>query len=141
MPASAFSSRMATMALETSVRLRPEGTTGHAPSEVSASPSVGFGRATVVAGVEDTLAAVRTAVLLARSLGATLQVYVPGTEGLEIHFGQARCDGLLAGLVDLFRERLTGMAPPTAASFNVEINFSDLLAISIQIHNAAADQK
>lgn len=129
---------METMALETSIRLRSESAESPVGGELPVSSPPGFGRVTLRAGVEDTLAAVRTAVLLARTFGATLHLHVSGMESLEIHFGQAHCEGLLAGLVGLLRERLLHLNSPSQRGFQVEIDFSGLPAFSLFIHRAEA---
>ncbi len=129
---------MAAMALETSVRRRTERAPRQNGGPLPVTPSAGFGRVTVVAGVEDTLAALRTAVLLARTFGGTLRLYVSGMESTEIHFGRARCEGLLAGLVVSLRERLARMASLPSVGLNVEIDFSHLPDISLSVYRADA---
>lgn len=108
----------------------------HATNQMLTDPCRGMGRVIVVAGLEDTLAVLRTAVLLARNFRATLHLVVLEAERLQIHFGSAPCHALLLGLLDLVQRRLNKSSSVSSANFVVEIGvLPDLHSILIRIHN------
>jgi len=135
------------------------------PQYVANEMPAALGRASVLAGTDDTLALLQTAVLFARNFRATLRLVVPGATresrcpggtdpssmheqppparecqagiALEIHFGPASCPALLLGLLDLVRQQLNGLDSRANAFFLVEIGIlSDGCFISIHIHPA-----
>ena len=93
---------------------------------------------TVEAGLEDALAVLRTAVLLARNHQATLHLVLPATESLEIHFGRAPCHSLLLGLTDAVKRRLSKLVSASSPNFTVEIGILRN-ARSISIHIGKTD--
>ncbi len=100
---------------------------------------IGIGRVTVVAGLEDALAVLRTAVLLARNFRATLHLVVFEAERFQIHFGSAPCHALLLGLLNSVENRLSQLVSGASANFAVEIGIlSKPYSISIHIHAAGS---
>jgi len=129
------------MSVEAPARSRPMEAAStapqHATNQMLMDPYRGMGRVTVVAGLEDTLAALRTAVLLARNFRATLHLVVLEAERLQIHFGPTSCHALLLGLLDLVQGRLNKSSSVSSANFVIEIGIlSDLHSILIHIHTA-----
>jgi hypothetical protein len=75
---------------------------------------------TLLGDLDDVLACLRTAVLLARNLRATLFLGLPGKEVLPVRFSEAPCSTLVSELLDSARAQLLRLAVPTfAMEFNV----------------------
>ncbi len=102
------------------------------PAGLLASPFAGFPRLKVAAGIEDSLALLRTAVLLARHHGASLFVVLPDAglarngspnSAIEMHLGAAPCSALLSGILDSLEQRLRKMRGGSPSPFVVELSF------------------
>ena len=61
---------------------------------------------TLLGDLEDALAVLRTTVLIARNLRATLFLDFPGKRVSSIHFGEDTCSTSASGLLDSVRPRL-----------------------------------
>jgi hypothetical protein len=94
---------------------------------------------TVLADVEDVLAVLRTAVLFARSLQATLSVNLPGGEGLSALFGEDPAS--LSELLDSVQTELRELVSTGAPSFILEASviaasFVSAGSISVRVRSA-----
>ena len=87
---------------------------------------------TVAAELEDVLAMLRTAVLLARHFGVPLFVVLPDADSgraicpsspLEMRLGSAPCSAMLAGLLHSTERRLRAIFAKSQENFSVEIGF------------------
>jgi hypothetical protein len=70
---------------------------------------------------EDVLAAVRTAVLVAKSLTTTLRLDLEGGECFKAHFGSAASDQFVAGLLDSVRQQLALQPPTLESGFEMQV--------------------
>jgi hypothetical protein len=70
---------------------------------------------TLLGDLDDVLACLRTAVLLARNLRAPLSLSFPGKDVLPVDFGKAPYSTLLSELLDFARAQLGRLAAPAFA--------------------------
>jgi hypothetical protein len=98
---------------------------------------------TVVAEIQDVLALLRTAILLARHCRTSLRLLValpwPGGQREDslnsvIHFGDAPCSALILELLDLVDHRLKTLAGGESRRFLVQVEFPcDSQPITVRI--------
>ena len=75
---------------------------------------------TVLANIEDVLAAVRTAALLGRSLKAAILVNLPGKDTIHIESGENVSEASLLRTLDSIRGKLRKQGPSQAQVFALE---------------------
>jgi hypothetical protein len=87
---------------------------------------------------EDVLAAVRTAVLVAKSLETTLRLDLEGSECFKAHFGSAASDEFVAGLLDSVRRQLALQPSTLDPGFEIQFKIlSDEVGFSLAIRRAS----
>lgn len=105
---------------------------GAAPAGIAAENIPGILQLRIAAEVEDALALLRTAIILARHFGASLIVdfpeAVPGrigsaNSGMEIHLGTAPCSAMLKALMHSVEQRLRKLSSGANKNFLVEFGF------------------
>jgi hypothetical protein len=103
-----------------------------APARPAAKNIPGILQLGVAAEVEDALALLRTAVILARHFGVSLIVDLPeaapertgsANSGMEMHLGSAPCSAMLSALLHSVEQRLRKMSADLNKSFLVEFGF------------------
>ena len=77
---------------------------------------------TLLADMEDALSLLRTAVLLARNLRATLYLDLPGRDVVEVRCSPASCSTLLSELLESARGRLSELVSGPGPGLIVEAN-------------------
>lgn len=95
---------------------------------------------TLLGDLEEVLAILRTAVLLARNLRAPLSISLPGQNVLPVDFGETPSSSAVSRLLDSARARLGRL---TAPAFIVEVNLvaaSFVLGGSITVRVRSADE-
>jgi len=90
-----------------------------AADDVSPNSSAVVG-ITVLADVEDVFAVLRTAILFARSLQATLSVNLPGREVFSVHFGEDPSPASLSELLDSVQTELRKLVSTHAPKLILE---------------------
>ena len=109
--------------MKTKTLIRPaiqtmEGVPSRSAEDVSPHSSAIVG-VTLLGDLEDVLAVLRTAVLLARNLRAPLSLSFPGKDVLPVDFGKAPYSTLVSELLDFARAQLGRLAAP---AFAMEVN-------------------
>ena len=109
--------------MKTKTLIRPaiqtmEGVPSRSAEDVSPHSSAIVG-VTLLGDLEDVLAVLRTAVLLARNLRAPLSLSFPGKDVLPVDFGKAPYSTLVSELLDSARAQLRRLAAP---AFAMEVN-------------------
>ena len=74
---------------------------------------------TMLGDLEDVLAVLRTAVVLARNLRATLFLGLSGKDVFPVHFGEAAYSTLVAEVLDSAGAQLRGLGAPFAMEVNI----------------------
>lgn len=96
----------------------------------TAAASAGDAHWTAVAGAADTLALLRTVILLARSFRASIRLDTSHLRRrdqrreaapIEIHFGRAPCNALIGGLLESVERQLTNSAGVDAPAFLLRV--------------------
>ena len=117
-----------------------------APDKASGKGTPGSLQLRVAAEIEDSLALLRTAVLLARHYGATLIVVLPeaGTRRngsanstMEVHLGAAPCTAMLTALLSTVEQQLRSLSSGMHRNFFVELGFpADSRGFLLRIRSA-----
>jgi hypothetical protein len=103
-----------------------------APARPAAKNIPGILQLRVAVEVEDALALLRTAVILARHFGVSLVVDLPeavpgrtgsANSGMEMHLGCAPCSAMLSALLHSVEQRLRKMSSDLNKNFLVEFGF------------------
>jgi hypothetical protein len=103
-----------------------------APAKLDAKRIPGILQLSVAAEVEDALALLRTAVILARHFGVSLIVDLPETipgrtgcanSGMEMHLGSAPCSAMISELLHSVEQRLKKLSSNSSHDFLVEFGF------------------
>lgn len=88
--------------------------------------------------VEDVLAAMRTAVLVAKSVKTTLRLDLEGSECFKAHFGSAASDEFVAGFLDSVRRQLALQPPTLDPGFEIQVRIlSNEAGFSLAIRRAS----
>jgi hypothetical protein len=86
---------------------------------------------------DDALAAVRTAVLVAKSLRATLHLDIEGAEYFKAHFGGAASEQLVLGLLDSTKRQLVHLSSASDPEFAMEFGLlSDEAGLALVVRSA-----
>jgi hypothetical protein len=102
------------------------------PARLAAERIPGIIQLGIAADVEDALALLRTAVILARHFGVALVVVLPDAEpgrtgsansGMEMHLGSAPCSAMLSALLHSVEQRLRKISSSLNQTFLVEFGF------------------
>jgi hypothetical protein len=98
--------------------------------DVSPNSSAIVGVTLLLGDLEDALAALRTAVLLARNLRATLSLNLPRKGVSSIHFGEATCSTSASGLLDSVRPQLRKLMSMHRQALVLEVSITAASFIS-----------
>jgi hypothetical protein len=105
------------------------GESSYSVDDVSPNSSAIVG-VTLLGDLEDALAVLRTAVLIARNLRATLFLDFPGKHASSIHFGEATCSTSASELLHSVRPRLRKLMSVHRQALVLEITITAASFIS-----------
>jgi hypothetical protein len=131
-----------TSTMRPALRRTIDSSASHRADGVTPTSSVVLG-ITVLADGADVPAVLRTAVLLAKNVRATLYLDLPGKDIFEVHFGRASSPKMLSGLLDSVEQQPNEVVAMSGPGFGLEAtiiaaSFVSAGSISMRVRSASS---